>query len=145
MTIIQENLRIAQAYVDSVNAHDRDAMGQNLADDLKVEVATGAHCPMTKSEFLAYNENYINAFPDVRFDITFTVSEGAFIVLHWNVSGTHTETLTSPKGGIIVPTGKKATASGCSTFEIRNGKITRAWIIWDMATLLAQLGLLSTI
>ena len=145
MTIEQENLRIAQAYVDSINAHDLDAMGQYLDDDLKVEVATGAHCPMTKSEFLAYNANYINAFPDVHFDLSFTVTEGAFIVLHWDASGTHTETLTSPKGGIIVPTGKRASARGCSTFEIRDGKITRAWIIWDMATLLAQLGLLSTI
>lgn len=145
MTIKQENLRIAQGYVGSVNAHDLTEMGQYLADDLKVEVATGAHCPMTKSQFLTYNGNYINAFPDMRFDITFTVSEGRFIVLHWDASGTHTETLTSPKGGIIVPTGKKASARGCSTFEIQDGKIARAWIIWDMATLLAQLGLLSTL
>ena len=140
----QDNLKVAEAYVDGINAHDLDAMSRWLAEDLKVEVATGAKCPMSKEQFVAYNANYINAFPDVHFEITLTISDGDFVVLHWYASGTHTESLTTPKGGIIVPTGNKASAPGCFTFEIKGAKIARIWAIWDMAQLLSQLGLLST-
>jgi steroid delta-isomerase-like uncharacterized protein len=138
----QQKLRIAQYYIDSINAHDLRAMGECLADGLRVEVATGAECPMDKLRFLAYNENYMKAFPDVHFDITLTVSEGAFVAMNWNASGTQTASLATPSGGIIVATGVKVYAPGSFTFRLQEGKISHAWVFWDMATMLAQLGLL---
>jgi steroid delta-isomerase-like uncharacterized protein len=138
-------VRVAQAYIEGINSHSLDTMAELLADDLRVEVATGAECPMGKEDFLAYNENYLNAFPDVHFDTTLLVVEGDHVVAHWFASGTQTKVLGTPQGGIIMPTGKSASASGCFTFELSKGKIQRVWAIWDMATLLAQLGLLPTI
>jgi predicted ester cyclase len=95
---------------------------------------------MDKRRFLAYNQNYMKAFPDVHFDITLTVSEGAFVIMHWNASGTQTASLATPSGGIIVATGVKVYAPGSFTFRLQEGKISHAWVFWDMATMLAQLG-----
>lgn len=81
----------------------------------------------------------------MHLDATLVISEGKFVVMHWYASGTHTEALATPNGGIIVSTDRKAGAAGCSTLEIVNDKITRAWVVWDMASLLAQRGLLSTV
>ena len=141
----RDAVRVARAYIEGINSHSLDTMGGLLADDLRVEVATGAECPMGKMEFLAYNKNYMNAFPDVHFDTTLLIVGGDHVVVHWAARGTQTKTLGTPHGGIIMPTGKSASASGCFTFELRKGKIQRVWAIWDMATLLAQLGLLPTI
>ena len=141
----QDNIPVARAFVEGINAHSLAQMAQCLDSEVKVEVATGAECPLFYDQFLSYNENYLRAFPDVHFDVTVTIADGDYVVLHWDASGTQTETLKTSKGGIIVPTGKRASASGVFTFEIRNQKIVRAWVIWDMAKLLAQLGLLSTI
>ncbi len=139
----QSNVHIVRAYFEGINAHSAQNMAQWLDDEFTVEVATGATCPMDKQKFLAYNKNYMNAFPDVQFKATLFVSEGDYVVAHWKASGTQTKALTTQHGGIIMPTNRTATADGSFTFEIRNGKIRRMWVIWDMATLLAQLGLLT--
>lgn len=49
--------QVADAYVERINAHDLEGIAEYLSDDLRVEVATGAKCPMSKAEFLAYNKN----------------------------------------------------------------------------------------
>ena len=140
----RDAVRVAQAYIEGINSRSLDTVAELLADDLRVEVATGARCPMGKMDFLAYNENYMNAFPDVHFDTTLLIVDRDHVVVHWVASGTQTKSLRTPHGGIIMPTGKSASASGCFTFEFKKGKIQRVWAIWDMATLLAQLGLLPT-
>ena len=137
----QENIKIAQSFFQDWNDH---ALGRNdhmLADNYEAH-APGSPGPQTKEQARAYNQGFLDAFPDSRFEITLTIAHGDHVVTHWMISGTHTGALRTPSGGAIPPTGKKATVTGSTTAEIKNGKAVRGWTFWDMAGLLIQLGLM---
>ncbi len=137
----QDNIQIMRTLFDNLNAHDQDR-GDPLFADGYVAYAPGAPGPATREQAKALNEGFLKAFPDLRFDITLTIAQGDYVVTHWTGAGTHTGPLPTPSGNTIPPTGKSATTMGSTTLEIKNGKITRGWIFWDMASLLGQLGLL---
>ncbi len=138
----QENIKIAQAFFDNFNAHDLGAIEQLQADDFKAGYAAGAAGPMSKEQNRMYLQNFLTAFPDIHFEVTLSVAQGDYVVLHWIGTGTHTGPLGTLSGGAIEPTGNKATVPGSTTTEIKNGKHARSWTFWDMAGLLGQLGLL---
>ncbi len=137
----QANIQVARAFFDAWNAHDLNQFDQYEADDMTVE-APGTPGPMTKAQNRMYNQGFITAFPDGHFDVTLTVAQGDYVVLHWSATGTHTGPMATPSGGTVPPTGKAARVTGSSTFEIKNGKVTRSWTFWDMTSLLGQLGLM---
>lgn len=138
----QDNVKIAKANFDAINAKDKGKWAQLQADDLQQVYAPGTPGPTNKEQTWAYVQGFLTAFPDLHFDVMHAVAEGDSVVLHWTGTGTHTGPLTTPTGNKIPPTGKKAVVPGSSTYEIKNGKITRAWLYWDMVTLLGQLGLM---
>ncbi len=138
----QENIKIAQSFFHSFNAHDLDAIDQSRANDFKDEYAVGAVGPMNKEQTRMYEANFMTAFPDIHFEVTLSVAQGDYVVMHWIATGTHTGPLGTPSGGTIEPTGKQATVPGSTTTEIKNARQTRSWTFWDMAGLLGQLGLL---
>ena len=137
----QENTKVAQAYFDSFNAHDLAAMVEMRADGFEAEASGGAG-PMNNEQTRMYEQNFLTAFPDLHFKVTLTVAQEDHVVVNWIASGTHTGPLGTPSGSAIEPTEKKASVSGSSTYEIKNGKITRAKTHFDMAELLGKLGLL---
>ncbi len=137
----EENTKVAQAFYKSFNAHVLDAMVEMRAEDYEGEAPGGAG-PMNREQVRAYEQNFLTAFPDLHFDVTITVAQEDNVVVDWIASGTHTGPLGTPSGSAIEPTEKKASVSGSSTYEIKNGKITRAKTHFDMAELLGKLGLL---
>jgi steroid delta-isomerase-like uncharacterized protein len=138
----QENVKIAQSSFDAINAHDNKRWSSLQADNSQQAYAPGTSGPLNQEQSWAYIQGFLTAFPDLHFDTMHSVAQGDSVVLHWTGTGTHTGPLTTPTGNMIPPTGKKATVPGSTTFEIKNGKITRSWIYWDMVTLLGQLGLM---
>ena len=137
----QDNIQIAQATIDNLNAHDQDRSDPLFADDY-MGYGPGQVGATNWEQAKAVNQGFLTAFPDLHFDVTLTIAQGDYVVQHWTGTGTHTGPLPTPSGGTIPPTGKKATVMGSTTTEIKNGKITRGWNFWDMAGLLGQLGLL---
>ena len=137
----QENVKLAQSFFQDWKDH---ALGRNdhlLADGYTV-YAPGSSGPQNREQARAYNQGFLDAFPDSRFEVTLTIAHGDYVVTHWTISGTHSGPLRTPSGNAIPPTGKKATVTGSTTVEIKNGKAARAWTFWDMAGLLIQLGLM---
>ena len=59
------------------------------------------------------------------------------VVVRWRSSGTHNGPLAQ-----IPATGRKASNHGCSVMELKKAKITHAWVYFDNAHLLRQLGVL---
>jgi steroid delta-isomerase-like uncharacterized protein len=137
----QANIQVAQAFFDAWNAHNMSQYDSYEADDLIAE-APGTPGPMTKAQNRMYNEGFLTAFPDGHFELTLTVAQGDYVVMHWTATGTHTGPMATPSGSTIPPTGKSARLTGSSTFEIKNGKLAHAWTFWDMTSLLGQLGLM---
>ena len=137
----QENIKVMQASFDALNAHDLDRWSQFQSGDYMAE-APGATGSMNQEQTRMLNQGFFTAFPDLHFELTRTIAQGDFVVTHWKATGTHTGPMRTPSGGSIPPTGKKGMVTGSTTAEIKNGKVTRAWTFWDMASLLGQLGLL---
>ena len=137
----QDNLRIAEKFFEAFNNHDLNQMKPFEAGDFKTE-APGARGAMDANQARAYNQGFIDAFPDLHFDLRQMVAQDDYVVINWVASGTHKGGLRTPTGDTVPPTGKKAIVPGSTTYQIKNGKTVHAWVFWDMVTLLAQLGLM---
>lgn len=77
------------------------------------------------------------AFPDLRFTIDDTIAERNEVVLHWSAHGTH-------KGQFLgmQPTQRKVTIDGTSIYRLEGSKIAESHANWNLATMMAQLGVL---
>ena len=137
----QDNLQIVRIFYEAFNAHDLDRDDDLVTEDYRSE-GPGASEPMTRAQVRQQNQAYLTAFPDIHFDIARTIAQGDYVVAHWIATGTHTGPLPTPSGGAIPPTGKSARLMGCAIYEFREGRVARAWNHWDMAALLAQLGVM---
>ncbi len=138
----QENAKIAQSIFNAINAHDPKAYKSLQADNFQQEYAPATKGTLNSEQSWGYVQSFITALPDLHFEVTCTVAQGDRVDLYWTAIGTHTGPLRTPTGSTIPPTGKRAITPGISTFEIRDGKIARASVYWDMVTFLEQLGLM---
>ena len=136
----EKNIKTAMALIDSFNVHDLSKWYATLADDYTASYPLAR--AMNKEQAKAYNQPFISAFPDLRFDVQRTLADGDFVVIHWMASGTHTEPLTPMSGETIPPTGKKVSLPVIVITKIKDGKIASEWTGWDQVEMLTQLGLM---
>ena len=137
----QDNIRVVEKLFEALNNHDLNQAKPFEANDYKFE-APGMPGAMDASQSRAYNQGFIDAFPDLHFDLKQKVAQGDYVVINWVASGTHKGGLRTPKGDIVPPTGKKGEVPGSTTYLVKNGKASHGWTFWDMVTLLTQLGLM---
>ncbi len=137
----QENIKAANAFFEAWNSGNLRPSLAYMADDFKGE-GPGSPAPMNAEQNLAYNQNFLSAFPGTKFKILLTVMQGDYVVTNWTITGKNTGPLQSPSGAVIPPTGKTVTTNGSTTALLRNGKIAYSWTFFDMASLLGQLGLM---
>lgn len=89
-----------------------------------------------KEELKNFVEAFFAAFPDVQFTRTSPpVVSGDRAAVTWRVTGTQ-------KGPFldVAATNKTMDVMGVSIMEFKNGKISRNYDYWDLATLLRQIG-----
>ena len=137
----QENTRIVEKLFEALNAHELGRFSDHFAADYRAD-QPGAAASLTEEQNNAYTQGFFDAFPDLRFDTRQIIAQGDFVVVNWMGSGTHKGGLRTPTGAVVPPTGKHAMVPGSLTYQFKNGKIIRSWNHWDMASLLAQLGLM---
>ena len=81
---------------------------------------------------------YVTAFPDLHLDIEQILAAGdSHVVIRWRLRGTHLGPLSD-----IPATGRKASNQGCTVMEVKNNKVAHAWVYFDNAHLLRQIGVL---
>jgi len=81
---------------------------------------------------------YLTAFPDLHLDVEAILPAGeSHVVVRWRSNGTHKGPLAN-----IAATGRKGSVHGCTVMEVKNQKIAHAWVYFDNAHLLRQLGVL---
>jgi steroid delta-isomerase-like uncharacterized protein len=80
---------------------------------------------------------YFAALPDVRFTLDDLVIARERAVVVWTARGTHLGALMN-----IPASGRMVTVRGVSAFRLRDGQITQAEYIWDVAGMLRDIGLL---
>lgn len=137
----QENIKVIEKIFEDLNRHDLSQVDQYETTDYLAD-APGSPGSQGREAARAYVQGFIDAFPDLHFDLTHKIAQGDFVVVNWVGTGTHTGPLRTPTGDLLPATGKKATVPGSTTYQFRGGKACRSWQFWDMVTLLAQLGLM---
>jgi steroid delta-isomerase-like uncharacterized protein len=134
----QDNLHIARENFAAWNAHDVEAFIKRL--DTKTIWESDAFPALFAGHEGArqFFTLYITAFPDLHIDMEAILPAGeSHVVVRWRSSGTHNGPLAN-----IPATGRKASVHGCSVMEVKNQKIAHAWVYFDNAHLLRQLGVL---
>ncbi len=80
---------------------------------------------------------FLEAFPDLRLEVQFTVADNDRIVLYSSTTGTHRGPFMGQS-----PTGKQFKVTGVDIFRFNDeGKIAAHWGVFDTFGMLAQLGL----
>jgi len=134
----QDNLHIAREIFAAWNAHDLEGFVKRL--DTKTTWESDAFpAPFPGHEGARQLfKVYLTAFPDLHLDIEQILAAGdSYVVVRWRSSGTHLGRL-----GDILATGRKVSHHGCTVLEVKNAKAAHAWVYFDNAHLLRQIGVL---
>lgn len=128
---------LAEAIILAWNLHDPRRVAEYFSDSYEGE-DNGLALPIAGKRgvrrFVAYT---FLGMPDLHFTLEQTIEEGTQIVLLWHACGTHTGKFLN-----IPATGRKVNYHGASVFTVADGLVTHSKRIWDMATVLRQIGLL---
>ena len=100
------------------NAHDADRYVK-LLDEKHVFESDTLPQPLTGREAgREFMKMYVNAFPDLHFDITAMFGSGDVVVTRWTATGTHLGELMG-----IPPTNKRTTTHGCTVGQLQDDAI----------------------
>jgi predicted ester cyclase len=136
----ESNITAACALIDGLNAHDLGRWAESLAGDFVAEYPGAAG--LNREQARMFNQAFLNAFPDLRFEIHRVIADGDTIAIHWSGSGTHTAPLATMSGQVIPPTGRHGVVTGVFIVQVKAGTIVAEYSYWDQMSLLTQLGLM---
>jgi steroid delta-isomerase-like uncharacterized protein len=145
---MQDIARIVRDKYDAYNSHNSDpewlnkALANVAADCEIVDIPNGQilHGPQGYQQFLL---GWCTAFPDSHLDITNMFSTEDQALVEFTARGTSTGLLRT-SAGEFHSTGRKLNLRFCQVFQIKNGKISRTELFYDLMSLLQQLGLIFT-
>jgi steroid delta-isomerase-like uncharacterized protein len=120
--------------VDAWNDRDFDRFDELMADDAVLAVG-GITVSCNPAGTRAIAVEWTSALPDWKFDLLNLIAEGDLVVAHMPYRGT----LRQPIFG-IAPTDRFARVDEMVIFRIDDGKIARAWEVYDEAGMWRQLG-----
>ncbi|HKS53792.1 MAG TPA: ester cyclase [Steroidobacteraceae bacterium] len=141
----------APVTADEVEARNK-AVARSFFEDVldkgKLEDYAKSHAPdfvansegrkASLEEDMAAAREQRKALPDMRVKVNQIVAEGDLVSVYWTASGTNT----AASWGIPA-TGKSVTASGMTLFRFERGLIQEEWSVFNMYSILKQLGLLT--
>jgi steroid delta-isomerase-like uncharacterized protein len=118
---------------------------EDVLDKGKLEDYAKSHAP----DFVAHSEGRLasleedmtaareQALPDMRVKVNHIVAEGDLVSVYWTASGTNTAA-----GWGIPATGKSVSVNGMTLFRFERGLIQEEWSVFNMYSIMKQLGLL---
>ena len=89
---------------------------------------------VTKEDFLAFHEQLIGGFSDLRLDVSAIVPRGDQVSIEWCLTGTHD----GPFLG-IQPSGRSVEAYGVTRLRFVDGKMAEGRDHWNMGAMLDRL------
>jgi steroid delta-isomerase-like uncharacterized protein len=130
---------IVRESINAWNAHDPDGVARLVSNDFVSESDTLPAALRGPEAVRQVVQMYVQAFPDLHFEIEQTLAGGEYVTVRWLATGTHGGELMG-----IPPTNKRVATHGCTVEEVRNNKFVREWVYWDTGNLLRQIGVLPT-
>ncbi len=111
-----------------------DAVGHYLSNDFTFVPPPGYE--PTRAGYQKLVHDMHTAFPDLQGDIIDVTGNHGTAAGHWIMEGTHRSEWMG-----IPPTGRKVRMEGLAIDNIKDGHITREYVVQDMMDFLAQLGI----
>ncbi|HXY04532.1 MAG TPA: ester cyclase [Terriglobales bacterium] len=130
------NTAVARSFFEDVLDQGRfDKYAESHATNF---VGHGSTRDFSLAEDMALAKEERKALPDMHIVVNQTVAERDMVAVYWRASGTNTQ-----EGMGFPATGKKISVPGMTLFRFRDGKISEEWSVYDMLSVLKQLGLYS--
>ena len=131
-----QNKKVVQRFVEECwNQGNLNAVSELLTDQVRFHDPVFPNLNSGIQNIKNHIEGCRRAFPDLKFSIDDTIAERNEVVIHWTARGTH-------KGPFLgmQPTNRKATVNGTSIYRLEGSKIAEEYAHWNLATMMAQLG-----
>lgn len=128
---------MAHTIIKTWNSRSDEMIVALYATDYIGEDITGGKMRHGWEGVRMWMHNVFTAFPNVSYELLDHVQNGDDLVLHWEARGNHHGTFLK-----IPPTGKPVVIAGMSILKLENGKIKHGKLMWDLAGILRQMGLL---
>jgi steroid delta-isomerase-like uncharacterized protein len=123
---------MAQAILDTWNTRTEEMILLMYAPDYMGEDITGGKLRHGQEGTKLWMRSVFTAFPNIKYELIETLETENQLAMHWRASGNHQGTYLK-----IPATGKPVTIEGFSMLKLKEGKI-----LWDLASVLRQIGLL---
>ncbi len=131
-----ENVRIATAMTDAINARDLDALDEFIAQDvIRHSAATTGIVVTNLLEFKAFLESDFATVSDSVQKIDVIFGSGDYVAIRALYAGTQDGPM-----GPFPASGKKLELPYIGILRFEDSKIVEIWVEWDNLHALAQLG-----
>jgi steroid delta-isomerase-like uncharacterized protein len=117
------------------NAKKIDAVDEVIAADYVHHDPQSPNVPPGVEGYKQFVRYYLNAFPDIHFEMHERIAQGDTVATRWTVTGTHSGDLEG-----LPRTGRRISLEGMSITHYKNGKIAESWNVWDALGMMQQLG-----
>ncbi len=132
----EQNKQVVHRFVEECwNKGNIDRASEYLADQVRFHDPVFPNLNAGIQNVKNHIELCRRAFPDLKITINDTIAERNEVVLNWTIRGTQ-------KGQFLgMPsTNRHATIDGTSIYRLEGSKIAEAHANWNLASLMAQLG-----
>ena len=133
-----------ERWLTAFNSHEPDCVLELMTDDIAYDDSARSQTMRGHAEVREFLEFLVGAFPDFaveRVGGPLVASDGARAAFWWRCRMTNSGPIDPPG---IPATGKLVEYEGADFHEYRDGKVARLRIVFDMADVSRQLGLLPT-
>jgi steroid delta-isomerase-like uncharacterized protein len=126
---------IAEKWIAAWNSHNPDKMLSLFTDDIVYEDVAFGEVSHGSAELRKFAASEFEGVPDLELKLLRADIQGGHGTIEWMFSGTDKD---------VFKTGKKFSVRGVSVIDMRDGKISRNLDFYDVATIMRQVGVLST-
>ncbi len=131
----EENRLLVRRYVEEVwNGHDASLVDEFFAPDYERHLSPTAP-PLDAEGQKQRIEGFLDAFPDIRFEVGDVFGEGGLVTFRATIHGTHEGEFEG-----VAPTGRRIEVSLIDVVRVEGGKFAEHWGGPDMLDVMRQLG-----
>ena len=126
------------AYLEAWNSHDPDAVAAFFTADAVYDDRGAGEVALGSAAIRAHAARVVEAFPDLRFEITRTAAGDGFVCGEWQATMTHRGNFSG-----LAATGRRAQSAGVDVASLdADDRITHLVSYYDGAAIMRDLGLL---
>jgi steroid delta-isomerase-like uncharacterized protein len=130
----------ASAPILAYNAKNWDELARTITSDAVYDEVANRRTARGSSDVITVYKAWAEAMPDSNGTIESVHTSGNTVILELTWRGTHTGPLHTP-GGDLPATGNTFEVRACMIVDVSDGKARAMRQYFDMATMMAQLGI----